>query len=197
MLKKDVEDLPPHIKQAVKDQYMKEAVKDGPRATRDLHAAATHLGHKRKAYENAILARSQLHSNWKRFLHDAGKLWQDYAAQFAAQEQKLAAQVVSAREDFMTAKAASAKAHEEAGTIQEISDEEIGELTSAPSKSAQQITYSMADLSKSLDMLHQQAQAITPADEVPIAKRPRHHSPKDEDHVMEQDPGNEHFGKAG
>ena len=79
MLQQDVADLPPRIQSAVKESTIKNASKDGARATRDLHAAATHLGQKRKAYENAILAHSQLHSKWKRFLSDAVKLWQDFS----------------------------------------------------------------------------------------------------------------------
>jgi hypothetical protein len=79
MLRQDVAELPPHIQKAVKESTLKEGVKDGAKASKDLQAAAKNLGSARKAYEASILARSQLHSNWKKFLSDAVSLWQDYA----------------------------------------------------------------------------------------------------------------------
>ena len=162
---------------------MKEGVKDGATATRNLHAAATHLGHMRKAYEDSLMARAQLHNNWKNFLSDAVKLWQEYAAQFAAQEKKLSEQISTSKEAFLEAKVSSAKAHETAGEVQEISDEEIGEITTAASGSAQKITDTMEDL-KSLVNLQQQAMSIVSEDEVHLAKRPRRRHPAEEDSTM-------------
>ena len=184
MLKQDVAELPPHIQKAVKEKQVKEGAKDGAWATKDLHAAATHththLGHMQKAYEKAILARSQLHSNWKKFLSDAVKLWQDYATQFAVQEQRLQLQVVSEKEAFLTAKEASAKAHEIAGEVQEIkSDEEYREVAPSTTTSTQRITESIEGLSKSLESLQQQAAAI-PKEEVHLAKRPHTRHPNEE-----------------
>lgn len=200
LLRQEVADLPPHIQKAVKNSALKDGTKDGAQATRDLHAAATHLGHMRKAYENAIFARSQLHSNWKKFLSDAVKLWQDYAIQFAAQEKKLTEQVSSTKAAFIEAKEVSAKAHATAGEVQEISDEELGEVTSSTTGAAAKITESMEDLSKSLESLQQQAEAIVSEEEVHLAKRPRRRHPKDEDSAMEaankDEPGDtsKHFG---
>ena len=200
MLKHDVADLPPHIQKAVKETAMKEGVKDGATATRNLHAAATHLGHMRKAYEDAILARGQLHSNWKQFLSDAVKLWQEYAVQFATQEKKLSEQIASAKEAFMEAKIASTKAHEAAGEVQEISDEEIGEMPPNASGSAQKITDGMEDLNKSLVSLQQQAMSIVSEEEVHLAKRPRTRHPAEDDATMNTGHNNDaadsgqHFG---
>lgn len=184
MLKQDVAELPPHIQKMVKESAMKEGVKDGATATRNLHAAATHLGHMRKAYEEALLARAQLHNNWKKFLSDAVQLWQEYAAQFASQEKKLTEQIAASKEAFMEAKASSAKAQELAGEVQEISDEEIGEITSVASGSAQKITDTMEDLNKSLVNLQQQAMSIVSEEEVHLAKRPRRKHPAEEESSM-------------
>lgn len=200
MLRQDVAELPPHIQKAVKNSSMKDGVKDGAKATRDLHAAATHLGHMRKAYENAIFARSQLHSNWRKFLSDAVKLWQDYAVQFAAQEKKLTEQVSLTKTAFLEAKETSAKAHATAGEVTEISDEELGEVTTSTTGAAAKITESMEDLSKSLESLQQQAEAIVSEEEVHLAKRPRRRHPTEDDAAMEapnkDEPGNssKHFG---
>ena len=185
LLKQEVAELPPHIQKAVKNSALKEGVKDGARATRDLHAAATHLGHMRKAYENAIFARSQLHSNWRKFLSDAVKLWQDYAVQFAAQEKKLTEQISTTKTAFLEAKDTSAKAQTAAGEVQEISDEELGEVTSSTAGAAAKITESMEDLSKSLVSLQQQADAIVSEEEVHLAKRPRRRHPAEDDAAME------------
>lgn len=199
LLKQDVAELPPHIQKAVKESALKEGVKDGARATKDLHAAAKHLGNARKAYENAILARSQLHSNWRQFLSDAIKLWQDYSTQFTNQEQKLQEQVAATKEAFVQAKEASAKAHDAAGEIQEISDEELGEGSSLTSAAASKITETMTGLSTSLLNLQQQAAAIDAEEKAHQAKRPRT-TPKDADSSMVEGNGGESmpsFGKAG
>jgi uncharacterized membrane protein YdfJ with MMPL/SSD domain len=154
----------------------------------------------RKAYENAIFARSQLHSNWRKFLSDAVKLWQDYAVQFAAQEKKLTEQVSLTKTAFLEAKETSAKAHATAGEVTEISDEELGEVTTSTTGAAAKITESMEDLSKSLESLQQQAEAIVSEEEVHLAKRPRRRHPTEDDAAMEapnkDEPGNssKHFG---
>lgn len=174
MLRQDVAELPPHIQKRVKESALKDGVKDGVKATKDLQAAAKNLGQARKAYEASILARSQLHTNWKKFLSDAVSLWQDYATQFAEQERKLQDQVAAAKETFMIAKETSAKAHEAAGAVQEIpSDEEFGDAPSAPSNAALKITESMNGLSQSLQNLQTQAAAIDAEEKQHQAKRPR------------------------
>ena len=66
---------------------------------------------------------------------------EDYSTQFATQEKKLQDQVASAKEAFLQAKQVSAKAHDAAGEVQEItSDEELGEVPAAPSSPTQKIT---------------------------------------------------------
>ena len=188
MLKQDVAVLPPHIQKAVKESAIKDGVKDGAQATRNLHAAATHLGHMRKAYEDACTCTTA--QQLEKFLSDAVKLWQEYAAQFAAQEQKLAEQITTTKEAFLEAKVSSAKAHEAAGQVQEISDEEFGDLTTSTSGSAQKITDAMVDLNKSLATLQEQAMAV-PEEEVHLAKRPRRKHPKEEDASMQDAPREE------
>ena len=184
MLKEDVAELPPHIQKKVKEKQLQEGAKEGARATRDLHAAATSLGHARNAYENAILARSQLHQNWKKFLSDAVqvRLWQDYAAQLTQQERRLQEQIALTKETFFLARQNSAKAHDAAGAVQEInSDEEFGDVPAAPSSSAQTITETMNGLTQSLQNLQQQAAAIDPEAEAHTAKRPRTRPPTETD----------------
>ena len=173
LLKQEVADLPPNIQKMVKETALKEGAKDGARATRDLQTAAKQLGQARKAYENAILARSQLHSNWRQFLSDAIRLWQDYSTQFQSQEQKLQEQVAATKEAFLLAKEVSAKAHDAAGEVQEISDEDPGDGPSATSTAASKITETMDGLSTSLQNLQQQAAAIDAEEKAHQAKRPR------------------------
>ena len=171
---------------------MKDGVKEGAKAIKELEKAGKNLGHARKAFEQAILARSQLHKNWRQFLTDAVRLWQDYAAQFTEQERKLQEQVMTTREAFHAAKQLSAEAHQIAGTVQEIhSDEEFGEIATVPSASAVQITESMEGLSKSLQNLQQQAAAIPSEEEIHTAKRPRM-TPKEPDTAMRDAPGDSH-----
>lgn len=198
MLKQDVAELPPHIQKAVKETALKDGAKVGARATRDLQTAAKHLGDARKAYENAILARSQLHSNWRQFLSDAIRLWQDYSTQFTAQEKKLQEQVALTKENFLQAKEISAKAHDAAGEVQEIhSDEDPGEGQSAPSAAAIKITETMEGLSQSLLNLQQQAAAIDAEEKAHQAKRPRTCARPGDAEMPDGGDSAPSFGKAG
>lgn len=198
VLKQDVAELPPHIQKMVKETALKDGVKVGARATRDLQTAAKHLGDARKAYENAILARSQLHSNWRQFLSDAIRLWQDYSTQFTAQEQKLQEQVAMTKENFLQAKEVSAKAHDAAGEVQEIhSDEDPGEGQSVPSAAATKITETMQGLSQSLLNLQQQAAAIDAEEKAHQAKRPRTNARERDADMPDGGDTAPSFGKAG
>jgi hypothetical protein len=110
-------------------------------------------------------------------------------------EKKLADQIATTKEAFLAAKVSSAKAHEAAGQVQEISDEEFGDLTSSTSGSAQKITDTMEDLNKSLATLQEQAMAV-PEEEVHLAKRPRRKHPMEEDASM-QEPAKEDSTELG
>ena len=202
LLKQDVAELPPHIQKAVKESAMKEAVKEGAKATRDLEVAAKHLGQARKDYENAILARSQLHSNWRHFLSDAVKMWQDYATQFTTQEKQLQDRVTATKEAFIQAKEVSSKAHDTAGTVQEIDSEEdidnIESTNQTTSTAAQKITETMVGLTSSLQNLQQQAAALEAEEQTHQAKRPRVKSPRQADAAMGEDGlPSAPFGQAG
>ena len=199
LLKQDVAELPPHIQKAVKETTMKEAVQEGAKATRDLEVAAKQLGQARKDYERAILARSQLHSNWRHFLSDAVKLWQDYATQFTTQEKQLQEQVALTKEAFLQSKEVSAKAHDATGKVQEIdSEEDIETNNKTTSTAAQKISETMNGLTRSLQNLQQQAAVLEAEEELHQAKRPRTSSPKAPDVAMEA-PGTslQPFGQAG
>ena len=181
---------------------MKEAVKEGAKATRDLEVAAKHLGQARKDYENAILARSQLHSNWRHFLSDAVKLWQDYATQFTTQEKQLQDRVTATKDAFIQAKGVSSKAHDAAGKVQEIDSEEdidnIETTNQTTSTAAQKITETMVGLTSSLQNLQQQAAALEAEEQTHQAKRPRVKSPRQADAVKEADGlPSAPFGQAG
>ena len=198
LLQKDVADLPLHIQKAVKET----TIKDTASAQKDLQKAAKNLRAARETYENAILARSQLYTNWKKFLSDAVQLWQDYAQQFTDQEQKLQEQVARAKEAFAMAKQISARAHETAGAVQEIHSDE--EEEGDGSISARKITETMEGLSHSLTNLQQQAAAIETDEKAHQAKRPRtalQQAPEAPDATMGAPPpvvaGSSPFGKAG
>ena len=202
LLKKDVADLPPHIQKAVKDSAAKHSAIDAAQAQKNLQKAAKQLGLARKAYEDAMTARSQLYANWKKFLSDAVRLWEDYAKQFADQETKLQERVATAKETFLQAKSTSEQAHHAAGAVQEIdSDEELGEASAAPSQAAQKITETMAGLTHSLRNLQQQAAEIDTDEKPPQVKRLRTSGPKIEEVDMADNSTggkpSQPFGEAG
>eukprot|EP00435_Cladocopium_sp_Y103_P074068 s636_g46.t1 len=162
------------------------------------HAVKT-LNNARKDYDEAVLARTQSHTNWKQFLGDAVQLWKSYAEQFAVQEKTLQDHVNVTREAWKAAKDALDQAKHEAGEIFEIqeTDEEQEAAPNEPTTtlgSASKISDSMQGLATSLATLHQEAEEWVEQDRQ-SAKRPRKEkAPEPGDAPM--GPG-EHFGTAG
>ena len=87
-------ELPEDMQQKIQ----KVLTKFGQQTSTDLHAAVTALDTARQNYDDAVLARSQHHAMWEKFLSDAVQLWQTYATQFMEQEKKLQEQVMTHKE---------------------------------------------------------------------------------------------------
>jgi len=183
-------------------KVQKVLTKYGQQASTDLHAAVTALDTARNNYDEAVLARSQHHAMWKKFLSDAVQLWQTYAAQFVDQERKLQEQVSLHKESLIAAKQDLEKskvAKLGAGDVQHIASDEEAEDQDANTSShaATKITETMQGLAKSLQSLHQEAEAMV-AEEAHAAKRQKMMPPKDEDQPMNAGLGTgSHFGQAG
>lgn len=91
------------------------------------------LAHSEGCQRISTQRRSQRRSSCDKGFAKRGQ--EDYSTQFATQEKKLQDQVASTKDAFLQAKQVSAKAHDAAGEVQEItSDEELGEVPAAPSR---------------------------------------------------------------
>eukprot|EP00435_Cladocopium_sp_Y103_P060277 s524_g22.t1 len=184
-LKTRQSELPSDIQQ----QVQKVAVKTRARLTRDHHSAVTLHSKAREELDNAILARTQLLSNWRSFISDAVRLWQGYASNFMEQEKNLQVRIAAAKEGVQAAKEELARANRENDIkVQEISDEEVDMETSTGA--ATRVTDTMQGLAASLQNLEKEAEALLDSERV--AKRPRKEPSK------EEEPGEgPHFGAAG
>lgn len=169
--------------------------KYGKQSTKDLHAAVTALDKSRAEYDQAVMARNQHHTSWKKFLADAVQLWKSYADQFVEQERRLQEQVTSARDTFLLAKSELENAKLDAGEVLNTADEESadGEENTACA-TASKLTETMQGLATSLQTLHKEAETLVEED-AHVAKRPRT-MPRPEDQDMPGD-GSSHFGQAG
>jgi hypothetical protein len=191
-------ELPEDMQQKVQ----KVLTKFGQQTSTDLHAAVTALDTARQNYDDAVLARSQHHAMWKKFLSDAVQLWRTYAAQFMEQEQKLQEQVITHKESLLTAKKdleTCKQAKLGSGDVQHITsdDETEDPETAAALQASVKITETMEGLATSLQSLHQEAEAMI-AEENHAAKRQRTMQPKEEDQNMAPGDGSKPpFGKAG
>eukprot|EP00435_Cladocopium_sp_Y103_P028124 s1557_g7.t1 len=197
MMKGRQSELPLDIQQRVKEI----SIKEGARTTNDLYAAVGAMSDARDQYEAAVLARSQQHANWKKFLGDAVQLWQAYTTQFQEQERKLAEEVAERKEAFLLAKKNLENAKLESNEVHEVSDDDPGDLdNSTGASSATRITETIQGLAASLTNLHKETEALV-AEEVPVAKRPRRHPPQPNDQSMNSPEAAEHapthFGVAG
>ncbi|CAL1133919.1 unnamed protein product [Cladocopium goreaui] len=178
-------ELPEDMQQKVQ----KVLTKFGQQTSTDLHAAVTALDTARQNYDDAVLARSQHHAMWKKFLSDAVQLWRTYAAQFMEQEQKLQEQVITHKESLLTAKKdleTCKQAKLGAGDVQQINsdDETEDPETAAALQASVKITETMEGLATSLQSLHQEAEAMI-AEENHAAKRQRTMQPKEYNFINE------------
>eukprot|EP00435_Cladocopium_sp_Y103_P026671 s157_g6.t1 len=184
-LKSRQSELPSDIQQ----QVQKVATKTRARLTKEHHSAVTLHSKAKEELENAILARTQLLSNWRVFIGDAVRLWQNYATNFMEQEKNLQTRIAAAKEGVLAAKEELARANRENDIkVQEISDEEIDMDTSAGA--TKRVTDNMQGLATSLMNLEKEAAALVDSEHA--AKRQRKDSPKQED-FGEDSP----FGAAG
>ena len=189
-------ELPEDMQQKIQKVF----TKYGQQTSTDLHAAVTALDTARQNYDDAVLARNQHHTMWKKFLSDAVQLWTTYAAQFMDQEKKLQEQVSMHKDSLQTAKKdleTCKQAKLGTGDVLQISDEETEDAeANAAVQATSKITETMEGLATSLQSLHQEAEAMI-AEENHAAKRPRT-MPKDEDQAMGAGDGSTlPFGKAG
>eukprot|EP00435_Cladocopium_sp_Y103_P030597 s425_g7.t1 len=164
-------ELPSDIQQ----QVQKVSTKTRARLTKEHHSAVTLHAKAKEELENAILARTQLLSNWRAFIGDAVRLWQNYATNFMEQEKNLQSRIAAAKDGVIAAKDELARANRENDIkVQEISDEEIDMETSTGA--AKRVTDTMQGLATSLQNLEKEAEALVESEHV--AKRPRKDSPK-------------------
>lgn len=174
--------------------------KYGKQSAKDLHAAVTMLDKAREDFDAAVLARSQHHATWKKFLADAVQLWKSYADQFVEQEKKLQEQVAITKEQFVTAKTELENAKLDAGEVLNTSENEAVEDSehNAGTTTATKLTETMQGLAASLQTLHKEAEILVEEDHH-VAKRPRTAEHGRQDQAMDEESlgASSHFGKAG
>ena len=134
-----------------------------------MHAAINAMDQAREHYEEAVQARSHLHSQWKTFLADSVTLWRGHAQNFQTQEHQLSERIQQAKEAFvvardaMTVAKAAAAAMVPVDSVQEVSDaeEEMKEdLKDVPSAAAEKIATGLNCLTENLSQLHQQTEEM-------------------------------------
>ena len=107
-LKKNAEELPPEVQTAL--QMMQ--AQEGQQTVKNAHKALASVNQARKENEAAIIARAQLHTEWKKFLSDSVEKWQAYSQRFMESETMLAEKVNATKEALRQARLRSKEAVE-------------------------------------------------------------------------------------
>eukprot|EP00435_Cladocopium_sp_Y103_P033333 s1595_g8.t1 len=176
-------ELPPDMRQRVRNISKRE----GAKATKNFHSAVSQQGQARAALEEALQERSNLITNWRTFIQESVRTWQEYTELFQKQEADLQERIKSAQEEFASAKKQVDESKEEAGRVTvEILDTDdealvIGHNTAT--NSAEKINDSLKHLTESLQSLGEQAAKIEVDEKA--AKRPRTCSPVPNDQDMD------------
>eukprot|EP00435_Cladocopium_sp_Y103_P036473 s3265_g9.t1 len=163
----------------MRQKMQKITKKEGARATKDFHSAVRSHGFARSELEEALQARSNLISEWRAFIQNAVRTWQEYAGLFQQQEINLQKRIQEAQEKFDTAKRQVDESRIEAGKITiEIKDddEEAPKEGLHVQKASDRIRESLEHLTTSLQTLDEQAAKIEVVETA--AKRARTVSPQ-------------------
>lgn len=174
MLKKHNESLPAELQAMVNDV----AMKDGQSETKQMHSAVAAHGRAKKEFQQAQLARFNLHAAWRGFLSQAVAQWQTYSDQFVAQEKQMTERVSAALEALEQAKLNLATMKTAAGMdIKEdhmvVSDDDtVKQDKDTTNNTADRIKEGISNLHTSLDALRTSAEQMV-EEEHKALKRPR------------------------
>ena len=168
-------ELPEDVQNDLKDVCVKEAKSN----RKTLHLAVNAMDDARQVYDDAVRARSQLHSQWKGFLAESLKLWQQYTVSFQTQEQELTARIQQAKDAFVQARDAMNAAKLDAAnmvpvddkTVMVSDDEEIKDLKDVPMAAAERIASGLTNLVETMSALHHQTEELVMEEQ--RIKRPR------------------------
>ena len=139
--------------------------------TKELHSAVKVLGKARDTLDEALLARTNLMTQWRTFLTMSLERFRQYTDHFQEQEKTHQENIVKAKEALLQAKT-DYHATEEKATATTISDDE-DEMRDSTKDSATMILQGLHNMTESLKQLSDQAEAEHLAEEERKAKRPR------------------------
>lgn len=168
-------ELPADVQNDIKDVCAKEAKSQ----RKTMHQAVNAMDDARQVYDDAVRARSQLHSQWKGFLAESLKLWQGHTQSFQAQEQQLTERIQQAKDCFVQARDAMNAAKIEAANMVPVdskeavtvSDDEEADLKDVPMIAAERIAVGLNNLVETMSALHHQTEELVQEEQ--RAKRPR------------------------
>ena len=169
-------ELPDDVQEDIKEVCVKEAKSQ----RKTMHMAVNAMDDARQVYDNAVRARSQLHSQWKGFLAESLKLWQSHTTSFQEQEALLTGRIQQAKEAFVQARDAMNEAKIEAAnmvpvdaksTVTVSDDEDIKDLKDVPMVAAERIAAGLTNLVETMSALHHQTEELVQEEQ--RAKRPR------------------------
>ena len=169
-------ELPDDVQEDIKEVCVKQAKSQ----RKTMHMAVNAMDDARQVYDNAVRARSQLHSQWGGFLAESLKLWQSHTSSFQEQEALLTGRIQQAKEAFVQARDAMNEAKIEAAnmvpvdaksTVTVSDDEDIKDLKDVPMVAAERIAAGLTNLVETMSALHHQTEELLQEEQ--RAKRPR------------------------
>ena len=176
LLKKaNLETLTPELQQFVADETKAASKKDA----KTLYTAVDALTKAREELDTALLARSNLMTQWRAFLTMSLERFRQYTDHFQSQEQAHQESIKNAKEKLHKAKE-DFSSKEEAATV--ISDDEGEAKDTSTKESAAKILEGLAHMTESLQKLSEQAEKEE--EEERKAKRPRQKEGEPPDVVM-------------
>lgn len=171
--------LPDDVQQEMKSLKIKEEKEQN----KELNQAVKGLRKARKELQEAFEARSQLHTQWRKFLSLSVTQWQGFTSQFQAQETVAVAKITEAQQALQEAKAqlASSKEIAELSSTAEGAAAEVDIIsedeTAKAADSVTKMKEGMHNLTSTLEQLQQAAEDIHASEQA--AKRARLHGQED------------------
>ena len=161
---------------------------------KSLYNAVDELTKAREALDAALMARANLMAQWRSFLTTSLERFRQYTDHFQGQERAHQESIATARTALLKAKEDFSTKEEEATVI---SDEENEMKDVSTKESAEKILEGLAQMTNSLQVLSEKAEAEHHAEEERKAKRPRAGAQQEQGGAASVPPSLQPFGGPG
>lgn len=189
--------MPPEVQALVQEV----AIQDSQADIKSLQAALKDLGKAKKALSETLAARKKMYGKWQEFLGMSVKKWQEYMANFAAQDAIIKEKIAGAKETLTRSKDHFEQLQKASGGGEVLVDSDVEEemKVDAGTKIAEGMTLVLQNLQQIETQTSEELQSQQSADRerTPRRKNAEKEEPPEEDRKVTLTASSAPFGVPG